>query len=677
VEFTREIYWNVGHGVTTLLPMYLLTLAAIAVLVKGFMSRAKVYKQGQPVARFDQLPVRICNMVKGMLLQGKVIQVKGPGLAHGLFFWGFFLLFIGTTLIVIQADFTDLLFDFKFLKGNFYLLFSIVLDVAGLVAIIMLGGLLVRRYIVRPEGLETKKDDAIMHCLLFAILISGFVIEGARMAATEMGTPLAIWSPVGLVFAKGFATLGEESLLSVHRLTWWFHLLLVMAFIIAIPYTKFRHIFSTSVNYLFADLGPKGMLVSLDMEDEKAESFGVAKVADLTWKDILDTDACTQCKRCQDRCPAHTTDKPLSPMKIVNQIGEVAFDNPEANLVEACDKDALWACTTCRACQEICPASIEHVNKIIDMRRNMVLMEGEFPGEEVMAAMEQTEVNGNPLGLGYASRGDWAQGLPVVVMDDTKDDFLEITSNRRPYEPQEVDILYFVGCYGSFDKRNIEVAKSFVKLCDAAGVKVGILGKEEKCCGEPVRKMGNEYLYQTLASENIELIKSYEIKKVVTSCPHCFNTLNKDYRDLGFDVEVEHYTVFLEQLLNEDKLKVKPERFDCTYHDSCYLGRYNDVYDAPRTLIKAAGGKVSEMVKSEAESFCCGAGGGRILAEEKLGDRISVKRVNMAVESDAPTLLSNCPFCLTMFEDGIKGADVEDKIVAKDITEVLAERLEG
>jgi Fe-S oxidoreductase len=527
------------------------------------------------------------------------------------------------------------------------------------VAIVMLAGLFVRRYLVKPEGLETKWDDAIMHGLLFTILITGFLIEGARMAATELGTPLAAWSPVGLMVAKEMSGMSEASLRSYHVVLWWGHMVLVVAFLVAIPLTKFRHIFTTSLNYLFEDLGPTGKLVSLDLEDEEAESFGAAAITDLTWKDIFDADACTLCKRCQDRCPAHNTDKPLSPMKIVNDLGEVAFNNPEANLIEACDKDALWSCTTCRACQEICPASIEHVGKIVDMRRNMVLMEGEFPGEEVMTAMEQTEVNGNPLGLGYASRGDWAEDIGIKPLSEDSD----------------VDILYFVGCYASFDKRNIEIARSFIKLCQAAGVKVGILGKEEKCCGEPVRKMGNEYLYQTLANENIELIKSYEIKKVVTSCPHCFNTLNKDYRDLGFDVEVEHYTVFLEQLLNKGKLKVESEHFDCTYHDSCYLGRYNDTYDAPRTLVKAAGGKLAEMDKSKAESFCCGAGGGRILAEEKLGERISIKRVNMAVESDAPTLLSNCPFCLTMFEDGIKGANVEDKLNAKDIAEVLVERL--
>ncbi len=660
MEFTREIYWNVGHGATTLVPMYLFTLAAVALFVNEAWQRIEAYRQGGSVNRTNNLLVRILSMLKSVFLQTRVLNVRGPGLAHALFFWGFFLLFIGTSLIVLQADFTDLLFGVKFLKGNFYLLFSLVLDLAGLVATVMLAGLFVRRYIVRPAGLETKKDDAIMHGLLFAILLSGFVIEGARMAVTELGTPLAVWSPVGLLFAKGFAGMSEVSLLGLHQLTWWFHFALVIVFIGSIPFTKFRHVFTTSANYLLADLGPTGKLVSLDMEDEDADSFGAAVITDMTWKDIFDTDACTQCKRCQDRCPAHNTDKPLSPMKIINQIGEVAFDNPEGNLIEACDKDAIWSCTTCLACQEICPASIEHVSKIVDMRRNMVLMEGEFPGEEVMAAMEQTEVNGNPLGLGYASRGDWAEEVGIKPLSEDPD----------------VDILYFVGCYASFDKRNIKIAKAFVQLCQAAGVKVGILGKEEKCCGEPMRKMGNEYLYQSLATENIELIKGYNVKKVVTSCPHCFNTLAKDYRDLGLEIEVETYTVFLQELLETGKLKLNAEEMSCTYHDSCYLGRHNNIYDVPRALVEAAGGQIVEMDKNRAEAFCCSAGGGRIMAEEKLGDRINVKRVEMAVATGAPTLLSNCPFCLTMFEDGIKGADVEDKLSTKDIAEVLVERLQ-
>ena len=659
MEFTREIYWNVGGGAGTLVPMYLLTIMAVAVLAWGFWRRIQVYRQGRPLNRIDDPGARIGEMVGNALGQMKVLRVRGPGSLHSLFFWGFFLLFIGTCLIVVQADFTDPLFGVRFLKGSFYRLFSVVLDLAGLLALVMMLGLCVRRYLVRPAGLETKKDDALMHGLLFAILMSGFVLEGARMAVTELGTPLALWSPVGLVFAKAFSGMGEPSLRTLHSLTWWGHFALVIGFIVSIPFTKFRHLFTTSANYFFADRGPKGVMVTLDLEDEEAESFGAAKVAELTWKDIFDADACTECKRCQDRCPAHATHKPLSPMKVVNRIGEAAFNDPGANLIEHVSKDALWSCTTCRACQEICPASIEHVNKILDIRRNLVLMEGEFPGEEVMSAVDHTEVNGNPLGMGYAFRGDWAQELGVKSL---------------PEDP-EVDVLYFVGCYASFDKRNIAVAKSFIKICDAAGVKVGILGKEEKCCGEPLRKLGNEYLYQTLAAENIELIKGYGVKKVVTTCPHCFNTLAKDYRDLGFELEVEHHTVFIERLLKEGRLAVNAESFTCTYHDSCYLGRYNDIFAAPRNLIRAAGGIIAEMAMSEKESLCCGAGGGRILAEEKLGSRISVKRVGMAAETNAPTLVSNCPFCLTMFEDGVKGADLEGRLAPKDIAEILAERL--
>lgn len=659
MEASREIYWNIGHGWTTLVPMYLLTIAAIALLAYGFLQRLKVYKQGKPINRIDHPGARVADALIGVLMQAKVIRVRWPGLAHGAFFWAFFLLFIGTALIVIQADFTDLLFGIKFLKGTFYKLFSVTLDIAGLLAIFMMGAMFVRRYFFRPEGLETSRDDAIMHGLLFVILVTGFVIEGARMAVTELGTPLSLWSPVGLVFAKAMSGMGGDTLRTLHIGVWWFHLLLVIAFIISIPFTKFRHIFTTSANMFLADRGPIGKLTTIDLEDEETESFGAVQLTDLSWKDIFDTDACMKCKRCQDRCPANATDKPLSPMNIINQLGTIAFVTPDANLIETIGKDAIWSCTTCRACQDICPAGIEHVSKIVEMRRNLVLMEGEFPGEEVMAAMEQTEVNGNPLGIGYASRGDWAEELGVKTLA----------------EDPEVDILYYVGCYGSFDKRNIAVAESFIKLCRAAGIKVGILGKQEKCCGEPMRKMGNEYLYQTLAVENIELIKSYGVKKIVTTCPHCYNTLAKDYRDLGLETEVESYVVFLEKLLQSRKLRVKSEDLSCTYHDSCYLGRHNGIYNSPRSLIMAAGGSISEMAMSLDQSFCCSAGGGRILAEEKLGSRINIKRVQMAAETRADVLISNCPFCLTMFEDGVKGAELDGQLRPRDIAEILAERI--
>ncbi len=660
MEFTREIYWNIGHGFTTLAPMYGLLLVALAFFVYGCLKRIKVYRIGQPLDRTDHRGERIKNLLNSVFLQTKVFRVPGAGTAHSLFFWSFFILFIGTTLIVAQADFTDLLFDVKFLKGTFYKLFSVILDLAGLFAIAMLGGLLVRRYLIRPEGLITKGDDALMHGLLLTILITGFLIEGARMAVTELGTPLAAWSPVGLVIAKTLNGLGEAGLRTLHTGLWWFHLLLALVFIAVIPYTKLRHIITTSVNSFLADLGPTGKLTTVNLEDETTERFGASALTDLRWKDIFDADACTLCKRCQDRCPAFATGKPLSPMQVVNQIGETAFNNPDANLIDTIGRDAIWACTTCRACQDICPASIEHVSKIVEMRRNLVLMEGEFPGEEVMTAMEQTEVNGNPLGMGYASRGDWAETLGIKSLA----------------EDSEVDVLYFVGCYASFDKRNITVAKSFITLCQAAGVKVGILGKEEKCCGEPMRKMGNEYLYQTLAMEMIETIKGYGVKKIVTTCPHCFNTLAKDYQDFDFAIEVVPHAVFLDQLISTGKLHIKTDAFSCTYHDSCYLGRHNNIYDAPRNIIRAAGGKLTEMAKNRDQAFCCSAGGGRIMAEENIGERINIKRVQMAVATGAEQLLANCPFCLTMFEDGVKGADVEEQLRPKDIAEILAERLE-
>ena len=660
MEFTREIYWNVGHGLATLAPMYGLFLLAVAVFALGLFKRIKVYRLGQPLNRTDQRGERIKHLLETVLLQTKVFRVPGAGTAHALFFWSFFALFIGTMLIVLQADFTDLLFDIKFLKGTFYKLFSLTLDLAGLTAILMLAGLLTRRYLVRPQGLVTKGDDALMHGLLFAILITGFLIEGARMAVTELQTPqLAAWSPVGWGVAVLLAGMGEAGLRTLHTGLWWVHLLLALGFIAVIPYTKFRHILFTSANAFLADRGPIGKLTSINLEDETQEKFGANALADLRWKDIFDTDACTLCKRCQDRCPAYGTGKPLSPMQVVNQIGEIAFSQPDANLIETIGREAIWSCTTCRACQDICPASIEHVGKIVEMRRNLVLMEGEFPGEEVIAAMEQTEVNGNPLGMGYASRGDWAEPLGIKPLA----------------EDPEVDILYFVGCYASFDKRNIAVAASFIKLCQAAGIKVGILGKEEKCCGEPIRKMGNEYLYQTLAMETVEIIKGYGVNKIVTTCPHCFNTLTKDYRDFDFDIEVVPHVLFLEQLVASGRLPVAAEAFTCAYHDSCYLGRHNGLYDAPRRLIRAMGGRIAEMARHRDQAFCCGAGGGRILAEEKLGERINVKRVQMAVATGAGHLLANCPFCLTMFEDGVKGADVEDRLRPRDIAEVLAERV--
>lgn len=659
MEATRQIYWNIGHGVV--MPMYVLAFAAIGVMVWGFWQRLPVWRQGKALNRFDHFDERVKRMIDEVFGQTKIYRVTDGGIFHAIFFWSFLILFVGTMLVMIQADFFTPVLDVNLLSGEFYKAFSLLLDVAGILAIIMLAGLFIRRFITKPKGLEIVRDDYIVLQLLFAILVTGFLIEGVRMAATEIqqNPALARYSPAGLLVGQLFSPLTVGALLVTHKILWWLHFVLVLGFFCAIPYTKLRHIFTTSANAFLAPFEPKGSIATINMEDDTIEQFGAVTIQDLTWKDIFDADACTSCKRCQDRCPAYATDKPLSPMKIVKQIGELADGNPGGNLIETVSQEALWSCTTCRACQNICPANIEHVNKIIEMRRNLTLMEGAFPGDEVRTAVSNIEVNGNPFGLAYAARGDWADGLQLSVMEQDAD----------------VDILYFVGCYASFDKRNQTIARNFITICNAAGVKVGILGKEEKCCGEPVRKLGNEYLYQMTANENIELIKAYNVKKIVTTCPHCFNTLARDYKDLGLDIPVEHYSTYINTLMDTNRLKLTPEPFSFTYHDSCYIGRYMDIIEQPRNILLQAGGSITEMDKNGYDSFCCGAGGGRIIAEEKLGSKISEARIKMAVDTGSPLLVSNCPFCLTMFEDGIKTGGAEEQIKVRDLAEIVAERI--
>lgn len=659
MEATREIYWNIDHGSIGL--MYFLAFIAMSLCAWGFYLRLPVYRIGKVLNRLDELPSRVKLFLANSFGQLRVLSVQVPGTLHAVFFWGFLLLFIGTLLVMVQADFTDPLFSIRFLRGNFYRIFKVVLNSAGCAAIVMLLGLAVRRFVIRPKGLENIRDDYISHLLLLVILVTGFVLEGARMAVTELhyNPDLARFSFGGLPVAWLLDGMDAGSIRTFHKGLWWFHLLLAMGFIACIPFTKLRHLFITSANYLFTDLRPKGAIETIDLEDETRERFGAGYLPDFVWKDIFDADSCTVCKRCQDRCPAWATGKPLSPMKVVRQIGEIAFDAPGADLIDTVTRDVLWACTTCRACQEICPANIEHVNKIIEMRRHLALMGGEFPGDEVKSAIGSLEVNGNPFGMGFVERGAWREGLDLAILSEGGD----------------ADILYFVGCYASFDKRNQEVARAFVRICNAAGIRVGILGKEETCCGEPPRKLGNDYLYQMEARKNIELFNRYGVKKIVATCPHCFSTLARDYRDLGSRVEVEHYSTFIDRLIREGRLSLLADGFDCTYHDSCYLGRYHEIYVPPRNILSSAGARVREMKKSKAEGFCCGAGGGRILAEEKIGTRISETRIAMAEGVGVGIIVSNCPFCLTMFEDGIKTGGFEGKMQVQDLAEIVVRRI--
>jgi Fe-S oxidoreductase/nitrate reductase gamma subunit len=641
--------------------MYLLSVAAVAAMAQGFRNLFMVWKQGRPLDRFDRRETRIARLLSETLTQRRVLRVPDGGVFHAGLFWGFTAMFAGTLLVMLQADLLTPLFHVNMLSGLFYRLFSLVLDLAGITAIITLGGLFVRRFLIRPEGLETKQEDLLVHALLFAILVTGFLIEGSRMAVTEVrdNPGLALWSPGGLLSARLFGSMGAETVSELHKGLWWFHLLLALGFIVVIPRTRLRHLFTTSGNSYLAPVEGQGEAATIDLEDDGLDRFGATLVSDLTWKDLFDADACTACKRCQDRCPAWVTGKPLSPMKVVRQIGRTAVESPSISLSDAVTREAIWACTTCGACQDICPADIEHVVKIVEMRRSLTLMNGEFAGAEVRRATESIEVGGNPFGMAPSSRGAWAEGLPVTVMaDDSK-----------------VDILYFAGCYASFDPRNRKVAESFVRICAAAGIRVGILGDEERCCGEPVRQMGNEYLYQATARENIAAIGKYGVKSIVTACPHCFTTLGRGYRDLGLEVPVEHHATFIARLVQRGRLKLAPEPFGFTWHDSCYLGRHNGIYSEPRSLLKAAGGKLAEMDLSGPDSFCCGAGGGRILAEERTGRRINAERIRMAMETGAGTLVSACPFCLSMFEEGIAAGGPKPAMKAFDLAEILASRI--
>jgi Fe-S oxidoreductase/nitrate reductase gamma subunit len=659
MQETRELFWNVGDVAVPV--MYLLSLAAIALMAEGFYRLFRIWRQGQALDRFDRQRERLLRFLGDTLSQRKVLRVPDGGIFHSGLFWGFSLLFTGTLLVMLQADLIGPLFRFNMLSGLFYRLFSLVLDLAGVAAIISLAGLFIRRFVIRPPGLETKRDDVVVHALLFSILVSGFLIEGSRMAVTELrdNPQLAAWSPAGYLCALLFTSMNESSVRFLHKGFWWLHLLFGLGFIAAIPRTKLRHLFTSSGNSYFAPLEPDGRIRTIDLGDECLEKFGASTVGDLTWKDLFDSDACTACKRCQDRCPAWLTGKPLSPMKVIRQIGRIAQDSPSADLADTVTRDAIWACTTCAACQDICPVGIEHVSKIVEMRRSLTLMDGEFAGDEVRKASTAIEVNGNPFGFSPTTRSSWAEGLPVSIMA----------------KESRVDILYFAGCYASFDPRNREVARSFIRICAAAGISVGMLGSEERCCGEPVRKMGNEYLYQMTAAENIAAIKRYKVKRIVTTCPHCFETLGHDYRELGLDVPVEHHSTFIHRLIGEQRLKLLPREFAFTWHDSCYLGRYNGIFGEPRNVLKAAGGRLSEMEPSGRDGFCCGAGGGRILAEERTGSRINGERVRMAHKSGAPELVSACPFCLTMFEEGIGNGGLKAELKAVDLAEIVAARI--
>lgn len=739
-NISREVFFNLGgpHGFARLI-VYGVAIVVTAIFIFLLVKKIKVWKLGQPEKRTDQIGKRIWGIVQYVFLQFKLLKEKIPGISHLLLFWGFVVLFVGTALIVIQEDFTLLIFDVRFWYGSFYKWYSVFLDVAGLAAIVAIVVFASIRYIQRPERLDNKATDTISLILILLILLTGFVNEGLRMALTEVSKneavvemsgvlkgqdeaflaefpewtdkelmekaseegimvgeeavadenvyvvrnayyynpELAKWSPVGLVVANLFNnTMSEGGMVTTHKVNWWIHLFLAMGFITYLLLGKLQHIITSMINIFFRRLEPRGSLVPIE-DMENAESFGVYYTEQFTWKQLLDGDACTDCGRCQDVCPAHLSEKPLSPKRIILDTNDnlaerapalfagTASEEIESKALigEANDIDAIWACTTCLACVEACPVLIEHPQKIVDMRRYKVLMEGEMSAE-LTTTMRNMENNSNPYGFGFHERGNWANDLPVKTLAEDPD----------------VEYLYYVGCAGSFDDLYKKVAASFVKIMDKAGVKIGILGQEEGCCGDSARRAGNEYLYAMLAQQNIETMNGHNVKKIVTTCPHGYNCLKNEYpQNEGGDFEVFHFTEVILDLINQGRIKLeKPVDGvnGVAYHDSCFLGRYNNIYDQPRKILNSIPGvSVKEFSRKETKSYCCGAGGARMWMEEDIGKRINHVRTEDAIEKGYGTIGTACPFCLTMLSDGIKELEKEDSMKAFDILELVAKSM--
>jgi len=686
----REIFWNIAYGEI----IYALGAIAVGALIYAIYRRYKYWRLGGPDIRFSDFGKRIWVFVITAVVDGIIhrkffgifdnlehrrpaitdIQPKEfyPGITHFLIFAGTTLLLIGTALDVISH------YIVHFLYGGVYLGLSVATDIGGVIAIIGVVLAVIRRYGQKPDRLDNKFDDLIALLLILVVIVTGFIVEGLRIAATELKTnpDWAPWSPGGYVLALAFSNLSQSALLLWHQIWWWLHSVISIGAIIyvAFYFSRLWHIVIDPLNVFFRNLGPRGALSPIDLET--AESFGASKIEDFSWKHLMDLDACTRCGRCQDSCPAYLSGKPLSPKKIIQDLkgnllerapillksrGNNEGNNPEVEsksmIGDVILDDEIWSCTTCYACQEACPVYIEPMLKVIEMRRNLVLEQASIP-EAGEGALRSIEARGHPWRGTTATRTDWAEGLDIKILA----------------EDSNIDILFWVGCTLALEERSIKVAKAVAKILKLAKINFGILGIEESCCGEPARRLGNEYLFQLQAEKNIKLLKSYNVKKIVTACPHGYNTLKNEYPQFGGDFEVIHHTELIANLLKEGKLRISQGvKGLVTYHDACYLGRYNNIFEPPRKILQHLPDiTLVEMERNRERSFCCGGGGGCMWLEDHAGRRINEVRTEQAIDTKAQIVATACPFCLQMFEDGIKTKGVEESLKVMDIAELVS-----
>jgi Fe-S oxidoreductase/nitrate reductase gamma subunit len=654
----------------------------------------------QPDDRSGHPLVRLKNVITVAFLQKKILRDPVAGPMHALIFWGFVVLTVGTIELLLNGSFPA--FSYAFLPSQLYTFYSISQDVFGALVLGAIAFAFYRRLVLHPERLEgdgLEHSDALLILGAIAgLMVTMFAVNAFGLALEPDSITRA--KPLSLALSIPLRNLPTGLLTGAHAVFWWTHALLVLAFLNYLPYSKHLHIVSSIPNVYFSNSqgpGPKGVIRFLDLEAENVEQFGAADVDQMTWKDLLDGYTCTECGRCTSVCPAHLTGKVLSPRKIIidtrrrlmekaplmlgdySEVAHHALVHGEGDegsmsatailehrlLDNFITEEELWQCTTCRACIQECPVGIEHLDHIVDMRRNLVLMESRFP-PEVLPTFESMERNGSPWAFRPDDRAKWADGLDIPTM-------AELT--ERGESPE---ILFWVGCMGSFDDRSKKISVAFARILQAAGVPFAILGQEETCNGDPARRMGNEYLYQTLAKQNIETLTRYDVKTIVTFCPHCFHQIGNEYPQLGGNYEVIHHSTYIERLLEARRVPFDTDAgktLTMAYHDSCYLGRYNDVYDAPRETLRRALPIVTmvEPERTRDRGMCCGAGGGRMFMEETQGKRINVERAEQLLATGADTLAVACPFCMTMISDGVKakGSDVP----VLDISEVVASRL--
>ncbi len=652
-----------------------LFLAALVLFTYNLLRIRSYLMLGRSENRFQNVGARVMKVLGIGIGQSKIFRDPVAGLMHALIFWGFLVLITAVLEASIQGFYPP--FSIASLGSASGIIFASQ-DLFGLLVIIAVFYALFRRYVLHPKRLQgdgsTNADATFILLLILGVMISMF---GVNATKSFIHPEYASFYKANFL-ASRLTPLFASNEITFYNIFWWGHIIIILSFMNYLPYSKHFHIVTSLPNVYLAKIGPQTLDTSeIDLEKENV-FLGAGDIEQLTWKEMFDGYACTECGRCTSVCPANLTGKPLSPRKIIMNIRERTAEKAplmvngkeipaeiEANKLvsEHYITDAeLWACTSCMACVQECPVNIEHVNPIVDMRRYLVQSESRFP-DELMTVFGNMENNGAPWAFPQSDRLKWTEGLDVTV--------------PVAAEKQEFDVLYWVGCAGSFDARYRNVSRSVAQLLGKAGVNFAVLGTEEKCNGDSARRLGNEFLAQTMIKENVETMKKYKFNKILVSCPHCLQTIGNEYKAFGGDYKVVHHSEFIENLVSENKIQIDDtKKIDkkITYHDSCYLGRYNDIYEEPRDLIKKVNnGEMVEMKRHKDRGLCCGAGGGRMWMEEKIGKKVNIERTEEALSVNPDVISTACPFCMTMLTDGVKEKGKSEEVKVKDFAELVLE----